>query len=608
MAIIPVINIGGTDYPIADEEARQRIGEIYIGIEGVTSNIQKISSNVEAITPYNDIKWNLKFNIDAVGNYVVNYYMAVTDPINCNGGRIYRNTPAKDASNKTLLFYVSQFNGSTFLSRTALSAVGAYVDLNASATTFRIAIGRASDSGIEISQTDIDTYYDAEIYIRTVPYADYNVNAFAYRGRIQDLGYTSISQCVENGFYGFGGTDSISDLPDGWIGGGLIKVHKTKSATWQEIMGSIQHAVRYGTSGSWFYDFSAQGEYAAHAYSSFGECAQPGYYIFSSSDSISDLPDGWIGGGLLRVYSYGNVTWQELTNNTQQFIRYGTTGRWYSKNKLIFAKYDAESGLDSSDAHLDISIPKRTVSSPSNIVYRMGHCVDNSINANVWRIMYMYLEQNTRRQLTIQGEWECALHLEGRDDFSGGIVHGDEVDETVTAFVDGTPTVISEINGFCNELKIVRNSLMYDPNDHQTVIAEHGVEYKYTLDGLTIRQSVKWRVSEQLTACFLAMLPIVKAYSTQRFSDVDFTVSTNSETDFSVTIPGAKSVTEYNADYDVFTEMSISEYPSGLTGGDCALITDNGGRNYNKVYFPVCTSGTSETGAIWKSTTTFRSK
>ena len=82
----------------------------------------------------------------------------------------------------------------------------------------------------------------------------------------------------------------------------------------------------------------------------------------------------------------------------------------------------------------------------------------------------------------------------------------------------------------------------------------------------------------------------------------------NNQTKYSVTIPNAKSVTEYSTDYDCVVQMSIPVYPTGLTGGDCALVTDNGGLNYNKVYFPVCTSGTSQIGELWKSTTVYRNK
>lgn len=343
-------------------------------------------------------------------------------------------------------------------------------------------------------------------------------------------------------------------------------------------------------------------------YTSIGQCTKQGFYTFGSNDSLSDLPAAWTGGGLILVYKNGNVIWQRLVSTKYRFVRYGTTAEWRNEATLVYAQYIAESGENQSDAKLNVFVPRDLEN--RRTLYQMGHCVDASANADVWRIMFAYrVDTNgTQRKLTMTGEWECALHLDGRSDFSGGIVHGDEVDTDIKVFVDGTLTNIASLNTYCNELKIVRHSNLYDPNDSTTVIAEHGVEYIYTNDGLKINQSIKWRVAETLTNCFLAMLPIIKIYSKYRYDDTGFDIVENNQTKYSITIPNAKSVTEYSTDYDCVVQMSIPVYPTGLTGGDCALVTDNGGLNYNKVYFPVCTSGTSQIGELWKSTTVYRNK
>lgn len=281
---------------------------------------------------------------------------------------------------------------------------------------------------------------------------------------------------------------------------------------------------------------------------------------------------------------------------------------WRNEATLIYAQYVAETGEDNSDAKLNVFIPRDL--NNKRTLYQMGHCVDASANANTWRIMYMYrVDGNgTSLLLTRTAEWECAIRLDGRADFSGGIVHGDEVDTDVNVFVDGTLTDITALNTYCHELKIVRHSNLYDPNDSTTIIAEHGAEYIYTVDGLKINQSITWKVSEPLTNCFLAMLPIIKAYSKYRYDDVSFVITENNQTNYNVKIPNAKSVTEYSPDYDCLVTMAIQTYPTGLTGGDRAMITDNNGLNYNKVYFPVCTGGTSQIGEVWKSTTVYKNR
>ena len=302
--------------------------------------------------------------------------------------------------------------------------------------------------------------------------------------------------------------------------------------------------------------------------------------------------------------------WQELVSTTGTWIRYGITGQWYDKhsNSLIYAEYNSSSGDDNSTEQLDIYVPINDIG--ARMRYNMGHCVKDSVNADVWRMMYAYLisPAGGSRKMTIHGEWECALHLEGRDDFSGGQTHGDEVETAITAFVDGVEIDIENIIGYYKELKIVRKSNMYDPDDSSTLIAEHGVEYIFNQSGITINQSVTWKVNATLTNCYLAMMPIAKAYSTYRFDDTSFDIAENTETDFSVTIPNATMVTEYSDTYEDMFTMKIEKYPTGLPGGDRAVISDNGGLGYNKVYFVVCSSGSVTAGTLWKSTTKILNK
>lgn len=486
----------------------------------------EIKSAVNAISPTPTLTWILNRNVDATGNISTNNYMAVTAAIPASlGDLILRKTP--DAvDSKSLIGYLSEFNGDTFIRRSTYNTYGqTFTITDPETTNIRIAFGRASSSGVQISQTDVDNYFDVDIRRKAVTYLDGLVN----RGSISVLGYTAISQCADQG-----------------------------------------------------------------------------YYVFFSSDveNLTDLPLGWTGGGLVTVYKNGNTIWQKIERLTDRCIRYGLTGKWYRESDLVYAKYDEIAGDDDSVERLDIRIP-RTVSA-LDTMYRMGRCVNAGVNANVWRIICAYRE--TTRKITIGGEWECALHLEGRDDFSGGIVHGDEVDTSVTVFVDGTVTSMDSLDTLCHEIKIVRHSNLYDPNDHTTVIAEHGVEYVFNTDGLTINQSVEWKETESLTNCYLAMLPIAKAYSTHRYDDTSFDIVENDQSSYSVTIPKARSVTEFNTDYDTFVTMAVQTYPTGFAGGDCALITDNGGKGYNKVYFPVCSSGMVHQGDVWKSTTIYKNR
>lgn len=538
------IGADGTEYNSAGQAVRAQVTALESAIPAVDSTLStqgaaadakivgdkltNVKEDLNVVCPTPELTWILNRNVDGTGNISTNNYTAVTYAIPVSvGDTIIRKTPSF-VDNKGIIGYLSEFNDNTFIRRNAFDTYNQkYIVMDSNTTHIRIAFGRVSASGVQISQSDIDNYFKVEIYSRAVTYLDGLVN----RGSIASLGYTSV-----------------------------------------------------------------------------GQCTRQGYYTFGSSDALSDLPIGWDGGGLVLVYKNGNVIWQRLISTLYRFVRYGTTAEWRNEATLVYVQYIAESGENQSDAKLNVFIPRDL--SNRRTLYQMGHCVDASANADTWRIMFMYrVDTNgTQRKLTMTGEWECAVKLDGRSDFSGGIVHGDEVDTDVKVFVDGTLTDITTLQTFCHELKIVRHSNLYDPNDSTTIIAEHGAEYIYTVDGLKINQSIKWKVSETLANCFLAMLPIIKVYSKYRYDDVSFNIIENDQTNYAVTIPNAKSVTEYSTDYDCSVTIEIPSYPTGLTGGDCALITDNNGLNYNKVYFPVCTGGTSQIGEVWKSTTVFKNR
>ena len=529
------IALDGETSEWADQYEGYNLDEVVQTVNAATANVTQIQSDVSdlkeglsVICPTPELTWILNRNVDGAGNISTNNYMAVTDVVPVSvGDVVVRQTPSA-VNNKSLIGYLSEFNGTEFIRRSAFNTQGQrYTITDSNTTHIRVAFGRASSSGVQISQTDVDNYFGIEMYRQAVTL----LNGFVNRGAVSSLGYTSLAQCTRQG-----------------------------------------------------------------------------YYTFGSSDALSDLPIGWSGGGLVYVFVTANVVWQKVTSLTQAFFRYGLTGTWYSERDYIYASYESGSGENNSTERLNISIPRKITNEKT--MYQMGHCVSAESNADVWRMMFMYRVNynNTLRKLTMTGEWECALHLDGRDDFSGGIVHGDEVDVDVKVFVDGTLTNITAVNAYCHELKIVKKSNLYDPSDHSTVIAEHGTEYIYSVDGLKIKQSIKWKVDATLTNCYLAMLPIIKTYSTHRYDDTSFDIAENNQTGFSVTIQNATSVTEFDSTYDTFTEMSKEHYPTGLTGGDCALISDNGGLGYNKVYFPVCSSASVDAGDLWQATTVYRNR
>lgn len=449
--------------------------------------------------------------------------------------------------------------------------------------------------------------------------SEINGRTMVLRGLVTALGYTSLEECSKSGAYWFNGSQAstITDLPTDFPennGGLCLTYNLGNTYIWQMLYATRYVWVRYGLTGDWqkvgdFYDLyrienntiREQLSISTLGYSSLGQCEATGFYRFTTSDAeiLTDLPEGWVGGGLAITWKTGTVIYQELiASNGLRFIRYGLNGIWRNMQHLIKAEYVAGSGADSSTERLLIDIP---FSQTRRIRYELGHCIDDSANANVWRIMYIYLIEATPRQLNIEGEFECAVHLKDRSDFSGGIVHGDEIDQNVSVLADGVLINIAECTGYYDEIRIVKSSNLYDPSNPSVAIAEHGSEYIFSFDGLRLKQTIKWLVAEDLTNCYMCMYPVIKAYSDYYYSDIDYAVKHNEGSSYQIQLPDCKMVTEFNPTYKTMSAIQLIDYPEGLTGGDRALIMDNGGRNYHKVYFVVCSSGTSTIGEIWKS-------
>lgn len=440
-----------------------------------------------------------------------------------------------------------------------------------------------------------------------------NNKAYMERGPVISGGRVTCGACTLPGTYTFttSDADNITDLPASWYGGGLLQVFTSGAIMWQILKNGAFSFIRYGSNGQWVNykenDFTIKGNVIDLGYTSLGQCDTTGLYVFTAANAanITDLPYNWQGGGYLVVYKSGTTLWQEVHNNLLSFTRYSTSGNWVSLKDRVNVKYISGAGADDSTEHIDISI-KSSATSDYFTRFRIGHCKNVSKNADVWRIVGVYaanLNQLSEVAITRSGEFECAVKLNGRSDFAGGIIHGNEIDQSVTFIGDGKVLTKTNVGNVYNEFKIVRTSYLYDPNDSETVIAEHGVEYIFTINGLKVNQSLKWLVAQSLSNCYLAMYPVIKTFSGYRYTDTSYEVESNPASDFTDTFNDAKSVTEYGNNF--ISTVSILEYPTGLTGGDCAVISDNGGLDYNKIYFTVCSSGSSSVNELWKASTEY---
>lgn len=270
-----------------------------------------------------------------------------------------------------------------------------------------------------------------------------------------------------------------------------------------------------------------------------------------------------------------------------------------SSASLGIANYEMENGTEL----LAIYVPN---ADGSFLKYRFQHVDRPDRNADVWNMGVLSVVDSSRNVLcdvTIPGEWEMALHLEGRDDFSGGYMHGDERTTSMVLFLDGQVTPLEALrNTPFQELRIVQASTVYDPADHSTVIALHGSERVFTQNGLTISQSVVWQKDCTITDCFLAMLPASKASFDMMYTDRDYAPR-------AIALPyradGVRKASVYKQGGALHMSMEIREYPSGYDGNGQFFISDNGGNPYSKMYFYAACGGNVAAGDVWKSETLY---
>ena len=206
----------------------------------------------------------------------------------------------------------------------------------------------------------------------------------------------------------------------------------------------------------------------------------------------------------------------DFTTTAKNIIRY------LAVNKAPMVVYD--------DTVANNEVERLYVYIPTKVGYiRVNFChyISASINANCWLIHPLKAVDdslNSRFDVTVSGEFECALHITDAPDFMGGSSHGSEVVQNIDFFVDGAKVdadTLTSLTSF-DVLRIVEVSNLYDPTDEETLAAVHGKEYVFTKDKITINQSVLWKRALSLTNCYLAMLPVSKDVTNKLITDDNY--------------------------------------------------------------------------------------
>ena len=269
-------------------------------------------------------------------------------------------------------------------------------------------------------------------------------------------------------------------------------------------------------------------------------------------------------------------------------------------NNDCLIQYAMKASPQDSDEQFDIYIKTNN----GYIKYEFIHSINTEKNCDSWRIYkatYTDDELNNVIDLTTSGEWEMAVRLKDRPDFSGGYIHGDEMLVSINFFCDGINTEKEELINLTSFEKfiIVETSNVYDPNDNTTLIAKHGKEYIFSKNGLQLNQSLLWLTDEELNNCYMAMFPVSKEVTDKIYTNNDYQIN-------DIVYKEYEKVTDTVILGNKFTgRFAISKYLTNISDGRL-YITDNSNNPYNKMYYFAGKNGQNvKNGDRWETTTIY---
>ena len=276
----------------------------------------------------------------------------------------------------------------------------------------------------------------------------------------------------------------------------------------------------------------------------------------------------------------------------------------FKYTKAPHFKYEATPSFESGTEYLRLYLPTERGFVNFNVI----RSVKAEAFADIFRLGKAFAcDGNLENEFPItpeRAEWDMAIKIVNREDFIGGLIHGDETTLDISVTLDGKAidfTAFTEPTPF-KEMKITVDSVGYDPDDHKTKALLHKKEYTVTENGITSRQRVEFLGDFTLENSYLAMMPPCKDYTDTLFTDK--TPSPENAVS-GIKISGVKSATVFGKESGISFTMAIPEYPT-LFGGDQFCLSDNGGRNYNKMYFPVTTCDKVKCRDVWNSVTEYK--
>ena len=351
----------------------------------------------------------------------------------------------------------------------------------------------------------------------------------------------------------------------------------------------------------------------------------------TGSEALPDASNKWTcrAGQMLAIFTQDATS--SSTLNTDFVLSYNILITYLNneiflsenqKNQVIglFRKPLISHGVVNTDIgavgkeQISVFIPTNT----GFVKYAFVRCESDAKNANNWRIDKCYAcdnDLNVLFPITNSGEWEMAIKIDGRDDFIGGIAHGNEVLDSFNVLVDGV--LISDLSELSSlqefdEVRIVETTTIYDPNDHATLstretftpIGSHGREYIINKDGIRLTQAVTFDIAHTLSNSYMTMFPIIRgndAVSALQVTDHYF--ADNNYKTYDVSVGGSgegygwkedvSRATIWGNDSGVKATIEMLKQPEQdlINNGGKRFQVQNTVDMYNKIYWSICGVG-----------------
>ena len=137
--------------------------------------VSDLKSDLTGLSHIPTLTWDIGRGLSSSGESA-NAYTALSRMIECSEGDVFVNkSPAKDANNNFLIYYIGLYKttttlNDTFVSRESVSVGTSYV-VPSDITGVKLLIGRTTSTGVTFTSADLD-YFNYEYYIKGASLAD----------------------------------------------------------------------------------------------------------------------------------------------------------------------------------------------------------------------------------------------------------------------------------------------------------------------------------------------------------------------------------------------------------------------------------------------------